>query len=142
MINEKSFTMIELLIVIVIICILSAIALPIMSGNIKKAKQSEAIVTLGTIRTAEQLYYIEYGSYVSVNKNQWAAGPLSVYMKDTYMNGRYTESLEYSVSATTTTFIGTFNSTAQTTGSGCLATTRYFENIGIITMDQNGSIGY
>ncbi len=55
--NEKGFTLVELMITIVIVGILAAVAVPIYTANIKKAKMSECDAALGTIRTALRVYY-------------------------------------------------------------------------------------
>jgi len=55
--NQKGFTLVELMIVIVIVGILAAVAVPIYTANIKKAKMSECDAALGTVRTALRVYY-------------------------------------------------------------------------------------
>ena len=61
--NKKGFTLIELMIVVAIIGILAAIAIPNFMNYQCKAKQSEAKSTLGALRTAEEAYYAEYSTY-------------------------------------------------------------------------------
>jgi len=63
--SEKGFTLIELMIVVAIIGILAAIAIPNFMNYQCKAKQSEAKVNLGNIRTAEEAYYAEYDNYTT-----------------------------------------------------------------------------
>ena len=58
--NKAGFTLIELIVVIVIIGILAAVAAPIMMSNITRAKRTEAISAMGTIRAAEQMYHVEW----------------------------------------------------------------------------------
>jgi len=60
--NSKGFTLIELLIVIAIIGILAAIAIPAYTGYTRKAKVQEVIHSMGAVKTAVMAYYTEAGS--------------------------------------------------------------------------------
>ncbi|HIM02270.1 MAG TPA: prepilin-type N-terminal cleavage/methylation domain-containing protein [Myxococcales bacterium] len=63
--SKKGFTLIELMIVVAIIGILAAIAIPNFVRFQLKAKTSEGKVNLAAIRTAEEAYFSEFGSYVA-----------------------------------------------------------------------------
>ncbi len=63
--NKKGFTLIELMIVIIILAVLVAIALPIYVKAIERSKQTEAVANLGMIRDSEQRYYMQYGMTTS-----------------------------------------------------------------------------
>jgi type IV pilus assembly protein PilA len=63
--RRGGFTLIELMIVVAIIGILAAIAIPNFLRFQLKAKSSEGKTNLAAIRTAEESYFAEYGSYVS-----------------------------------------------------------------------------
>jgi type IV pilus assembly protein PilA len=65
--NDKGFTLIEFIIVILIITILSVLAIPILQGFIKKAVMTEAITALGAIKNLQKQYYVEHGEYASVS---------------------------------------------------------------------------
>jgi type IV pilus assembly protein PilA len=60
--NSKGFTLIELLIVIAIIGILAAIAIPAYSGYTKKSKFAGVISGVGAIKNAIVAYYTERGA--------------------------------------------------------------------------------
>lgn len=61
--NKKGFTLIELMIVVAIIGILAAIAIPNFLTFRLKAKTSEAKSNLGAIRTVEEAYKAEEDEY-------------------------------------------------------------------------------
>jgi len=62
--SKKGFTLIELMIVVAIIGILAAIAIPNFIRFQLKAKTSEGKVNVAAIRTAEEAYFSEFGTYV------------------------------------------------------------------------------
>ena len=62
--RSKGFTLIELMIVVAIIAILAAIAIPQYKKFQLKAKTAEAKTNLGAIRTAEEAYAAENDVYV------------------------------------------------------------------------------
>ncbi len=57
--ERRGFTLIELMVVILIVGILAAVAVPILRGKIDQAKWSEAAATAGAIRTSVRDYYAE-----------------------------------------------------------------------------------
>jgi type IV pilus assembly protein PilA len=60
--GTKGFTLIELLIVIAIIGILAAIAIPQYAGYTKKTKVSEVVHAMGAVKNAIIAYYTEKGT--------------------------------------------------------------------------------
>ena len=70
--ESKGFTLIELMIVVAIIGILAAIAIPNFLRYQAKTKQSEAKSNLGAIFTSEVTYYGEEDRYGSVATIGWA----------------------------------------------------------------------
>jgi type IV pilus assembly protein PilA len=63
--NKKGFTLIELMIVVAIIGILAAIAIPNFMRFQAKSKQSEAKTNLGAIGTTAEAYRAEKDTYVT-----------------------------------------------------------------------------
>ncbi len=62
--GKGGFTLIELMIVVIIVGILAAAAVPIYTGFVKRAYVTEAKASIGTIRSAEEVYFAEHGKYV------------------------------------------------------------------------------
>lgn len=61
--NKAGFTLVELMVVAIIVAILAAVAIPLMSGNKKRAAATEAEAALGTIRSALRAVLAETGAY-------------------------------------------------------------------------------
>ena len=57
--SKKGFTLVELMVVILIVAILAAVAIPIMRGRVDAAKWSEGKAMMGTIATAIRAYVAE-----------------------------------------------------------------------------------
>ena len=68
--NKKGFTLIELLIVVVIIGILAAIAIPKFAATKDKAKLASVKTDLRNIETAEEAYFSDYATYTSSLSSQ------------------------------------------------------------------------
>ena len=73
--SEKGFTPIELLVVILIIGILAAIALPAFLNQRQKGMDSQAKVMLTTARTAFATFYTDEGTYVATEADLVAIEP-------------------------------------------------------------------
>ena len=60
--NQKGFSLIELLAVVIIIAVLAAIAVPIYMGYVKNARSTEAQTAIAAIRSAYRVHYQSYGT--------------------------------------------------------------------------------
>jgi prepilin-type N-terminal cleavage/methylation domain-containing protein len=62
--NKKGFTLVELMIVVIIIGILTAVGVPLYMGYVKDAKVASAKAVIGTVVNAEKLYHQKNGGFV------------------------------------------------------------------------------
>ena len=60
---QKGITLIELIVVMLIVGILAAIAIPTYSGYMVRARRADAKTALEQIRAAQEMRRAEYGSY-------------------------------------------------------------------------------
>jgi prepilin-type N-terminal cleavage/methylation domain-containing protein len=71
--NRKGFTLIELLIVVVIIGILAAIAIPKFAATKDKAKLASVKTDLRNMMTAQEAYFSDYSTYGTFGQLQTAS---------------------------------------------------------------------
>jgi general secretion pathway protein G len=82
--NQKGFTLIELLIVVAIIGIIAAIAIPNLLNAIQRGKQKRTMGDMRTVATADESYSIDNNQYVLLS----TAGDVSTvrtYLEPTYV---------------------------------------------------------
>ncbi|NIP27132.1 MAG: prepilin-type N-terminal cleavage/methylation domain-containing protein [Phycisphaerae bacterium] len=99
--SKRGMTLIELMIVILIVGIIAAIAIPIMRGRIDSAKWSEASRTAGTIKRAVRTYMVEHGDRKNFQVLNGALNEQSVYKKLGFnskdLNGSYFYQGDYQI---------------------------------------------
>lgn len=115
--NRKGFTLVELMVVILIVGILAAVAIPLMQGRIDKAKWSEANATAGTIRTAVRAYAAETSiatAQALVGTNLGAAATQSALgFSATDCDGTYFAPANYTITAVNANGIATITVSGQ-----------------------------
>ena len=95
--NQGGFTLVELMIVVIIVGILAAVAIPMYQGATERAKASEAVAALGTIRGAMRVYYAEHGTYIGASFTDGAlvTNGSVLDVSDSDLMGRYFSSACY-----------------------------------------------
>ena len=113
--TSKGFTLVELMVVILIVVILAAVAIPLMQGRIDKSKWSEACSVAGTIRRSIRTYASEksvataqglVGNYLSDAATQCALG-----FEATDLEGVYFTAIDYAITSINGDGIATITAT-------------------------------
>ena len=133
--SKKGFTLIELMVVILIVAILAAVAIPILRGRIDAAKWSEGKAMMGSIATSVRAYAAEKGTAADVSGLD---GAFAVWGADlgflaADFDGTYFDSSNFTLADCTyapATGVITFTVTASA-GTGIITPTQF-------TLDEDG----
>jgi len=63
--KKKGFTLIELMTVVIIVGILASVSVPLYRAQVKKAIASEGTALVGSVRSAQRIYYAEHNEYTA-----------------------------------------------------------------------------
>ncbi len=132
--NEKGFTLIELITVVVIIAILAALALPQYARVMEKARSAEAKESIGHMRKAALTYYQAYGNttvaaYPAVITNQTGI-PTNTAASSACSDVNYF--FDYGITTVTAAGVATINATRCLSGGkgpNAPAATTYFVSL-------------
>ncbi|HGF8830715.1 TPA: pilin [Neisseria meningitidis] len=97
---QKGFTLIELMIVIAIVGILAAVALPAYQDYTTRAQVSEAILLAEGQKSAVTEYYLNHGEWPSNNSSAGVASSSKI-------KGKYVEKVEVAKGVITATMLST-----------------------------------
>ncbi|HEZ5199910.1 TPA: pilin [Neisseria meningitidis] len=97
---QKGFTLIELMIVIAIVGILAAVALPAYQDYTARAQVSEAILLAEGQKSAVTEYYLNHGIWPDGNSNAGVASSSTI-------KGKYVEKVEVAKGVITATMLST-----------------------------------
>ena len=115
-INESGFTLIELLVVVIIVAVLAMVGIPLLQGNINRARLTEADAGLGAIRTAMRAQQAEFAAFpvIAAGTAATAAG-IGIAAGD--LTGRYFEDDDYTFNGATTATTYCASVTGDTAGA-------------------------
>ena len=113
--NAGGFTLVELMVVVIIVGILIAAAVPMYLRYTRRALATEAQAGVGSIRTAEQIYHTEHGVYLAVAAGTVGNSPPAGLDLD-FTNNKYFDDSAFSVS------IAGGGSTFTATANGSIST--------------------
>jgi prepilin-type N-terminal cleavage/methylation domain-containing protein len=138
--RNQGFTLVELMIVVIIVGILAAVAIPMYQGATERAKASEAVAALGTIRGAMRVYYAEHGTYVNASFTDGAqvTNGSVLDVSDNDLLGRYFSSVCYTFDGVPTANAYSIECDGGALGNSAPYATEVASIVRLI--DQNGSV--
>lgn len=114
--KQNGFTLIELMVVILIVGVLAAAAIPLMRGNIDRSKWAEANAAAGAIRSAVKVYFIETGNTVTGSLND-ATVQQALSYQPADLNGTYFGVTDYTIDSVSSDGIATITVTGSKTNA-------------------------
>ncbi len=95
--GRKGFTLVELMIVVIVVGVLAAVAIPMYQLAAERSKATEASAGLGAVRSAMRVYFAEHRSYANASFIDDAAVTVGgiLLLRSNDLEGRYFSSACY-----------------------------------------------
>ena len=94
--KTEGFTLIELMVVVLIVSVLAAAAVPLMRGKIDRSKWTEANAGADAIRSAVKVYFMETGDTITGNLSN-AGVQQALKMQSSDLTGTYFIPSDYEI---------------------------------------------
>lgn len=111
--NKAGFTLVELMVVAIIVAILAAVAIPLMSGNKKRAYATEAQAGCSAIKTALRVMQAENNVYPTFSGNLGVGVTAIKGIGGTDLDGTYFVTGDYNVNSSPSNFVITVTGSKQ-----------------------------
>ncbi len=98
MLRKKGFTLIEFMVVILVVSILAAVAIPIMRGRIDAAKWSEGKTMAGTVATALRDFAAEEGKDAALMGTAFSSWNADLGFAEGELTGAYFRDADFTIS--------------------------------------------
>ena len=95
--RKSAFTLIELLVVVIIVAVLASVGIPLMAGQVARARLSEADAGLGTIRTGLRSFFAERQTYVGATFPLIGITLTALTNNDGDLDGRFFDDNDYTL---------------------------------------------
>lgn len=102
--RNSGFSIVELVVIVVISGVLAAIAVPINTNSLTKAKLSEADAALRSIQTHLRIYYNRTGEYPRMAEGSYVIGADWHNLESGQLTGEYFTDYSYTIASSPTQY--------------------------------------